>query len=359
MVCRPFDLRRMKAKIICLWLPLLLVGCSKKSPPAASPPAASAPLTQFVEVIPDEVQEQDQIKAKALALLNDRDFDGLEALAARYRDSKEKYADGKWKLSYVYTGLEPSGSDPEPVWQERQKQIRSWIRDKPGSVTARVAMGAVLVDYAWQARGSGWAGSVSDEGWRSMSERLQEAAQILGETRGLQEKCPVYWSTLQRVAAGLQLDKTHYTALFEKTVKAYPDYENYFNLRAYYLLPRWYGGPGELERDLEQSADRIGGDEGDMVYAQVVWNVHEYGTTTNVFAENQFSWPRTSRGFDAILKNFPDSPAAMNEGAHLAALAGDPQKARELFLLTQGRMDTSLWDDTNQFMDSYKWATGQ
>jgi len=59
------------------------------------------------------------------------------------------------------------------------------------------------------------------------------------------------------------------------------------------------------------------------------------------------------------LKKYPDSLAAANEAAHLAALASDPAGARKYFLLTKGQVDLSLWDDKDQFVNCYKWAFGQ
>jgi hypothetical protein len=95
------------------------------------------------------------------------------------------------------------------------------------------------------------------------------------------------------------------------------------------------------------------------LYAQVVWYLHNYGSPTNVFNENGLSWQRTDRGFEAILKQFPDSLEAMNEAAYLAVLAGDPVAALKYFQLAKGQMDVTLWDDRDQYVKCYKWALGQ
>ncbi len=91
----------------------------------------------------------------------------------------------------------------------------------------------------------------------------------------------------------------------------------------------------------------------------MVWYLHNYGSPTNVFNENGLSWQRTDRGFEAILKQFPDSLEAMNEAAYLAVLAGDPVAALKYFQLAKGQMDVTLWDDRDQYVKCYKWALGQ
>ncbi|MGO8838552.1 MAG: DUF4034 domain-containing protein [Limisphaerales bacterium] len=349
----------MKTKFICLLLPLVLLGCSKKQPQVPARQTSAGSLPEITVVESPEKLEQKQIEKQALALFNDKDYEQLEALAAKYRASKEKYADGSWKLAWVYTGLELSDDDGDAVWQDREKQIRDWVQARPQSVMARVELGRFLTDYGWKARGSGWASTVKEEGWQIFGQRLQMAAQVLAKAGQLDEKCPVYWSALQKVALGLQLDRTRYNNIFNAAIKEFPDYQYYYRSRAVFLLPRWYGDDGETERDLEKSADRIGGEAGDMIYAQVVWDLHDYGCPTNVFKENSLSWERTDRGFEVILKNFPDSLAAKNEAAHLAALARDPAKALKYFLLTKGQVDVSQWDDKDQFVNCYKWALGQ
>ena len=118
------------------------------------------------------------------------------------------------------------------------------------------------------------------------------------------------------------------------------------------------GAGGEVARDLEKSADRIGGEAGDMLYAQVVWGLHNYGSPTNVIKENSLSWERTDRGFEAILKKFPDSLPAKNEAAHLASLACDQAKAQKYFLLTKGQVDLGQWSSKDRFIICYKWALG-
>jgi hypothetical protein len=139
-------------------------------------------------------------------------------------------------------------------------------------------------------------------------------------------------------------------------VQAEPDYEKYYYRRAIYLLPRWFGGRGEWEADLALSTDFIGGEQGDMIYAQVVWDVQQYDHSPFVFQENKLSWPRTKRGFEIIEKHFPNSLAAQNELAQLAALAGDRQTARKSFEQLNGKMDPSVWKfETNYFL-SARWA---
>ena len=95
------------------------------------------------------------IAEQALGLLEVKDYDKLDALAAKLRASKERFADGMWQLAIFYDGLVPLNSEPEVVWDDRIQAIGLWATSRPESITARVAWGYVLVNYAWKARGGG------------------------------------------------------------------------------------------------------------------------------------------------------------------------------------------------------------
>ena len=327
---------------------LALAGCSRKQ-------STTIPI-QITVVETAETKDQAQIEAEALGLLSTTNFAGLDALAAKYRDSKEAYADGSAKLVYVYDGLAVSDEDPEGMWIFRQKQIQGWMNACPESAAARIAMARFLCDYAWKARGGGYANTVTDEGWKLMGERLNQAAQTLRSARDLNGGGPVYWSSLLRVSLGLQVEKADYNSFFNEAVKEYPYYVPYYQVRATYLLPRWYGEEGEWQKDLTRSADQISGEGGDMIYAQTVWTMHHYGEGINVFEGQGISWDRVDRGFGGILKQFPDSIAAKNERANLAALAGDAAKAREYFQDMNGQVDLCQWSDTNEVTKAINWA---
>ncbi len=360
----------MKLRIICLLLTVFLLSCSKKPSeagnqaaiqPSSALPSQSPTLPfQITVVETPETKEQGEIKNQAITFLKKQDYDKLEALAGKYRASKESYADGTWKLMFVYDAVASADLPSDSAWEIRQNEIQNWIQAKPESMTARTAMARFLRNYAWKARGSDWANTVSDVSWKLFGDRLNRAWDILVEARNLKEQCPNYWSTMLGVALGLQIDKTQFNNIFSQAIAAEPDYEYYYNTRAVYLLPRWYGEEGEWEKDLAQSADRIGGEKGDMLYAQVVWDINHYGSPDNIFEENKLiSWDRVDKGFEVIEKNFPDSLAAKNERAHLAALAGDKKKARKYFVQTEGKVDLSDWHAKGEFVDAANWAFGQ
>ena len=260
------------------------------------------------------------IGEQALGLLQLKEYDKLDALAATLRASKARYADGAWQLASFYSGLTPLNSEANVVWDDRVEEIGLWATARPESITARVSWSYVLVAYAWKARGGGEANTVSPDGWRLFYQRLSQAVTILKAARSLNEKCPVYWSAMMRAALGLHANRIQYDGICAEATKAEPDYETYHFGRAIYLLPRWYGVDGEWETDLAAAADKVSGEDGDMLYAQVVWNLNQYYSITP-FPDGNLSWRRVDSGFEVIEKRFPDALEARMERAYLACLA--------------------------------------
>ena len=343
-----------------------MFGCSKKSvdaPPNDGLPhnVATNGLPFVVTVVEtSESKEWNDITLLAQTYFNNKEYDKLEELAMEYRSVEESWADGTWKVVPVYVGLEVAESEPDSVWLARQKALKDWIQARPESITARVELARNLTFFAWKARGSGYANTVSEDAGKLFCERLQQAANVLHDAASLNEKCPVYWTTLMKIALGLQASKTQFDNIFKQAVRAYPSYTPIYIQRAVYLLPRWYGNAGDWETDLAQSADQLGGTKGDMLYAQVVLAMRGYSDRNNIFEDNQWlSWERVDRGWDELEKKFPDSLDAIHAHAHLAGLAGDQAKAKQCLMKTGGKVTLSQWSSKGEFVDFANWALGQ
>jgi hypothetical protein len=344
-------------RVYFLLLPMCVHFLVNSAAAQAPNPLKSLPFEVTV-IETSAAKESKEIKTKALTYLLGKDYDRLDQLAATLRSSKQSWANGTWKLSEVYVGLVPSRTATETEWKARMPLLRDWMAVKPKSITARVALAFFLTEYGWQARGSGWASTVTPDGWRLFEQRLLEAVQTLKGSEELGLRCPVGWFVLMRAGLGLNMERSQFDSVFEKAKRFAPDYKAYYFRRSVYLLPRWNGKPGEWELDLAKSCDKIGGEKGDELYAQVVWFMHHSANFKNIFTDNQLSWDRVDQGFGVIEKDFPDSLAAKSERAHLAALASDVVKARKYLQQTGGKVDLSEWKTKDEYIRFAVWAYG-
>ena len=121
-------------------------------------------------------------------------------------------------------------------------------------------------------------------------------------------------------------------------------------------MPRWYGKPGEWEQFAADSANKLGGDEGEVLYARIIWFLHDKKVFHNIFAESTVKWERVKRSFEALLKRYPDSLSVINEFARISCDAADWKNARDLFERINGRADAGVWASRELFLKYRKEA---
>jgi hypothetical protein len=247
---------------------------------------------------------------------------------------------------------------PDPQCEEFLNKIRAWIAARPDSVTAKVALADALTDYAWKARGSGWANTVSQNADQLFEDRLRQAQQVLDEAKYLPQKCPEWWDVQQTVALGLGMDKNAYLQMVNEGIASEPTYMDIYTNAILFLQPRWYGEAGDSENFIQTQADRRGGVEGDILYARCVWNLDLLRLDPNLFeAHPPLSWPRIAKGFDLLLSRYPTSLSVKSEYARLAAQKGDRATAKNLFSQIALNMDRRVWlGDKKDFLSFRSWA---
>src|ERR1700724_1492406 len=100
----------------------------------------------------------------AARILKEEKFGELDCLADHARSGKERLTGGIWKIHLLYEGLRQPV--PYPVhatqedWTYLLQRLRRWVKARPESITARVALALAYLDYAHDARGSGYANTV-------------------------------------------------------------------------------------------------------------------------------------------------------------------------------------------------------
>jgi hypothetical protein len=313
-------------------------------------------------VVEDQrVTTSERIKAEVVGLLKQRNYQALDAMAARLQRDNVTFSNGDWVICFFYEGASglPDGSS-EADWEERIQALRSWWEADAESMPARVALACGLYNNAWKARGNGFANTVTQDGWRHFEERLAEARRILIAAERLGPDSPVYYSTLLRIAFVDGTSRTEWEELYERSVTAFPGYTRFYLAKANFLLPRWFGAPGEWEAFAAASANRLGGEAGDMLYAQIIWSMHEKRIFGNAFSESAAEWPRTRRGLEALCRRYPESVSVLSEYCYLAGFGGEGRPLTRLLLQRLGnRVDLSVWKTMDRYLSDRAWTLAE
>lgn len=329
---------------------LLALGCA-----AAPLRAENLPPAERVDSPTPASARNQAVITETRRLLEKGDIDGLDALANELRKNREQLDGGTWILSTFYDCAVEVPEEYEPG-TAAVAFYEKWVRDRPQSLTARVCLASALTSYAWNVRGSGWADSVSEERWRLFRERLARARKVLEDAESQPDRCPGWFAVAQRVALGQGWDRVKYRRLVGDAIRFEPTYGEFYTNTCRWLLPRWYGEPGDFEQWIADEADTYPPAQRDRQYARFVWMADRLRMNSEmVFAPGRLDWARTKRGFAGLLEEKPGNLVVQFEFLSLALLAEDRETAREIFRATGGKYLPSMWSE-KRFEDARQFA---
>jgi hypothetical protein len=314
-----------------------------------------------VAVNTDQKVDRTKLELEARRLLASKDYDHLDARAQELNDSKAIYPNGYTRLSGFYLGLStPKYNAVDEDYKARIDELKSWVKARPNSVLASVALARCWHDYALLARGPGMANTVSKSQWKTFSDRLAEGRAVLDASKPLRTKLPIWYATALRIGFEQQMPRKNYDELHLEAIKAFPDYFDFYGQQAYYLTPIWNGQSGDVEQYLERIANHRSGEDGDVFYAQLVWSLREAKAYNNLYYETRISWPRVRNGFTILMKRNPHSIEVATEFCYEAIQAEDHVQARKLFEDEIGDQAVmSVWNTRTRFIGLRKKVIGE
>ena len=134
----------------------------------------------------------------------------------------------------------------------------------------------------------------------SFKDRLAEAQNVLNGAADKRDKDP-QWRAARMRFSGEGWTKDKYEQVFEDAVANNPDFAMYYFRTAVILMPRWYGREGDLEKFINDTADHMGGKEGDILYAQIIWFLDRNFGLDNLGRMNpNIDWLRVKQGVESI-----------------------------------------------------------
>src|SRR5579863_3187181 len=328
------------------------VQAAVKSAPLPSCGLSDAEILGLSGDVARDVDAIPQFKKTISEMFVEGRFQQLDCLADSFRANKDIFPGGMWKVHTIYLAIEKPMLHPtEKDWKAHIDRLEHWSVKRPDSITARVALAEVYVNYGWEARGGGYADTVSKTGWSLFDKRIARAKQVLDDALKIPAKCPEWYTAMQQVALAQGWNPGTKRELLEKAVKFEPDYYYYYRIYANSLLPQWDGAEGQLEQYLEETADNLGGSAGDIVYFHVADSL-----LCCANSEAKLIWPRVQRGFDALEKQTGVSMLNVNIMARMAAKFGDVVAANRMMARIGDQWSDEIWGTHAYFESVRQWA---
>ncbi|HSS97739.1 MAG TPA: hypothetical protein VLK33_11950, partial [Terriglobales bacterium] len=228
-------------------------------------------------------------------------------------------------------------------WTAHFDRLKKWQEAYPESITPRVALANAYIEYGLDARGTGYANTVSRENIRLYKERTALAKAELERSEALNKKCPEWYSAKLSVAHSDGVSFDEYNAIFEEAVAYEPLYFYNYRAKALYLLPQWYGRPGEWQKFAADASDKIGGREGSAMYYYIAANTMFTTDSYESLRNGSISWEKIEQGYKDMEAMYGPSEARLNEIAKLGMHASDIPASCGYMQKIGNNLNESVW----------------
>jgi len=129
--------------------------------------------------------------------------------------------------------------------QVTERLFAAWSENDP-SYRGHLMRGDSYVHWAWLARGSGFAGTVTDAGWEQFSERLQKAREELDAAIAINPEGWEAHTKMLVVAKGMGFSRDEAERYLTDATRIFPGNRQAYAHMCEYLLRRWHGTSAEL-----------------------------------------------------------------------------------------------------------------
>jgi hypothetical protein len=120
------------------------------------------------------------------------------------------------------------------------------LKAYPHDPDALCLKGKAYVAWAWEARGGGWANTVTAQGWKDMAARLDKASVALTRAWDLDPDDADIATEMISVELGRAGDHAVMDTWFKRAMTADPDCYAACTAKLYFLEPKWHGSPDEM-----------------------------------------------------------------------------------------------------------------
>ena len=289
------------------------------------------------------------------------DYAALEEVAGRWRRGRERFSDGSLKLSLFYDAM----AGLKKPFEEYAAGLGQWQAELPESITARLLLADALVSHAWDARGSGWAYTVTEEGWTLFRERLAQARGVLDALGERRRECPHGDAVLVTIAMGQGWPREEVEELLADAIRREPEYLPTYQRMNLYLQPKWHGQEGDWEAFVRSLPGRLPDGLGEEMMARLVWSLRRdldprlKEEEKHFFPDLGIPWEPIRAGFERMRVRYPQSRWVLNAYAVFAGKASDWETLRGLLLELGDDCDMDIWVTWQNVGLARMWADGK
>jgi WD40 repeat protein len=281
-------------------------------------------------------------------------WDELEAELAKLRAERKSRPAAQGDLEDWYDRLASIEFTASQDLAQHCQKLAEWHKQHPDSATALVALAKAHIAWAWEARGSGFAATVTEEGWQLFAERIAKARDLLEQAQKLGPRDGELYASLITVgmAEGWPLEEA-WDVLAEGRALD-PTYYGMYVKMAVNLLPRWHGEEGDSERLAEQTTKWLPGDDGLEAYFRIAAAIDCFDRGLVLWGE--YRPEKLAAAARVAVERNPTSSYYVNYAALFAWYGNDVTTARKAGALIGGNPDLRAWAVEQRYTNFQRWC---
>jgi hypothetical protein len=278
----------------------------------------------------DGTQGEYNLSRLVTGLFGRDQFGDLEKLFDDWQNPKERLADGRWKLAIFERALR---SEFEQIsdWDRLLEHIREWQGTFPKSRAAALTEAMYWRAYAWNARGTGYSNSVTQDGWQLFQQRLEKSLALLLESKTYTSTSPLWARMFLATAGDLGWPKQKLLEAFRDLVKTQSNFDPLYLAVVSSLVPKWGGNWQLVDIYVRDAVSMTQEFDGHAMYARLYWQAYlREGSQTDLFRNTRAQWADMKKGFEDLMRSYPHSAFNFNTFAAAACMAGDKEEFQSL-----------------------------
>ncbi len=309
-----------------------------------SPAQFTAPVKAATPASSGELQVRQDIFDRVRALVDARDFAGLNALGNEFRTTRARTPSGVWKLGMFHGAVHaamPSSDQTQDCAFGAEPFLKAWMTATPDAPSPYIATATMLLDQAWCFRGETFAKDVPDGAWEPFHESLKAADNILSAHKKVAAQDPEFYLIMEDIYRAEGREPPEFQKLLDEATAKEPYYYGLYWHAFYYNMPHWFGGNSQIEQTARYAVERTRGQDGLGAYARYYWSASEEGCNCWVQA---IDWDTMKLGMRDIAQRYPD-PWNLAHFAKFGCMFNDREVARTYFTALGENDGSEAWSN--------------
>ena len=237
-----------------------------------------------------------------------------------------------YEAASTYLGLMKGSAD---LYQQHYSNVeKSMFENWPDAATTWLLKAEGYYAMGWQARGSGYGDSVSDEGWKTFSKDLTVAETAAKKAWSLDSTDTRIPTLMIQIDEGLQRDRQEMELWFSRAMQTDPNNFDACNHKLHYLYPQWYGSREEMVAfGRECVANTNWGGHVPLILTDAhreYWLYIQDAEEKRNYWKNPDVWPDIQASFDRFFELNPEATSYYHNYAWYAYQAEQWDKLNEL-----------------------------